>query len=505
MSELAQRHVEDTVAPGGPPAPDQDRALGPSRLARRRRLLLLTTVLAAVAAGGGLAAASLVKSPAERAADTAPPPPTLITAPVTSRVLTRSTVVRGQVYPPTRYDVAPAAASTEITQLYLSEAPVRAGDQVANGQLLAEVSGQPLFVLRGAVPAYRDLKPGSSGGDVTELRAALEELGFDSGSDPEGSYGRGTAAAVTAYYRSLGYRPPTTGPATQQAVDAARRQVDGDQAALDALREQAAAPTPPPTTPGRPGLDRQLADARRKLTESKEALAAAEAVNGPMVPAGEVVFLPGLPATVTAVNGAVGAPVSGALLSLTSGPLAVTGQLSPAQAAGITPGMAVEILSESTGRTIRGTVADLGTPATTPPAGRVVPIGAAAAAPAGAGQGGPGAAPGQGGQAGPNQAGQVPAYVPVRITPAEPLPADFSGQNVRITVLRDAAAAPVLSVPVAAVSTDASGRTSVTRVDPDGQRTTVPVAAGVSAAGFVGVTPADGARLREGDLVAVGR
>ncbi|MBD0672198.1 peptidoglycan-binding domain-containing protein [Streptomyces sp. CBMA156] len=536
--------------PGGPGRP---------RMARRRRALLAVAATAAVVAGGGLGAASLIKSPAEQAADTAPPPSTLMTAGVTKQVLTQTTVVRGQVYPPTQYNVTPAAASTDITQLYVSALPVKSGDEVVNGRLLAEVSGQPLFVLEGPVPAYRDLKPGSSGPDVTELQAALERLGYGRGSDAQGTYGPGTARAVTGYYRHLGYTAPTTGAATRQAVDIARKAVEADRQAVEALKEQQAAAssgtaagtaagtstgtsagtpagqggTSAPTAAGTggatggttsgaqpqgapgPGLDRQLAGARKKLSEDEDALARAEEVDGPMVPAGEVVFLPSLPATVTAVNSSVGAPVSGPLLALTGGGLAVTGQLTPVQAAGITPGMAVEVLSETSGpggTTVKGTVAELGAPTTVPPAGRVIAIGGAAGAAAGAGAGGTagagaGSTGGGTGAGAPNAAGGQPvaAYVPLKITPADPLPAAFSGQNVRITVLKSSSADPVLSVPVAAVFTDAAGRTAVTRVDQGGQHTTVPVTTGVNANGYVGVTPAGEARLAEGDQVVIGQ
>ncbi|WP_145791866.1 peptidoglycan-binding domain-containing protein [Kitasatospora atroaurantiaca] len=479
---VPERAVADSA-----PAP-----AGRSRMARRQRAFLAVAVVAALVSSGGWAASSLIKSPAERAADAAPPPRTVVTVPVGMRVLTQSVVTRGQVYPPTQFNITPTAASTDVTQLYVSKPPAKSGDSAANGQLLAEVSGQPLFVLQGPVPAYRDLRPGSSGPDVAELQAALELLGYPSGSDEEGTYGRGTAKAVADFYRHLGYTAPTTGPATQQAVDAAKKTVEADQQQLDTLKAQSTAPTP-----GGPSIAQQLATAKKKVADDKEALARAEAVNGPMVPAGEVVFLPALPAAVTAVNSAVGSPVSGALLSLTSGGLAVTGQLTPGQAAGVKAGMAVEVFSEATGTRIKGTVSGLGAQSTTPLAGKVIAIGGPAAPAAAAGAGN-GSAPGAGGQA-------VAAYVPLHITTAEPLPAGLNGQNVRITVLSGPAAEAVPSVPVAAVFTDASGQTAVTRVTADGQRVTVPVTVGVTAGGYVGVTATAGGRLDQGDQVAVGR
>lgn len=467
-----------------------------SRAARRQRAVLLVAVASALVSTGGWAASALVKSPAERAARTAPPPRSLITAAVTSRVLNPSVTARAAVYPATQYNVVPTAAATDVTQLYLSRLNVRTGDPVGNGQLLAEVSGQPLYVLKGLVPAYRDLKPGSNGSDVAELQQALTELGHSSGSDDEGSFGPGTKRAVTDFYRALGYQVPLTGTATQQAVDAAQKAVDTSQQSVAALTVQQRTGEPPTVD-----INQQLAAAKRQLSAERTALAKAIAVNGPMVPAAHLVFLPTLPASVTAVNSSVGMPVSGTLISLTSGGLTITGQLTPAQAEAVKPGMAVEILAEDSGTRLTGTVAELGAPTTTPPAGKVISIGGVAAPGAAAP-----AAPNTGGNAGANTGAGLGAtsYVPVTIAPAADPAATLNGRNVRITILRDSSSQPVPAVPVAAISTDASGQTSVTTVAPDGTRTTVPVTTGVTVDGLVGITPADGGALKVGDQVVVG-
>ncbi|MGW2397717.1 peptidoglycan-binding protein [Kitasatospora sp. NPDC001664] len=482
---------------GGPP---EGHPPGRSAAARRQRVVLVVAVVSAVLSTGGLAATTLVKSPAERAARTAPPPRTLLTVPAVSRVLNPSVTARASVYPPTRYDVVPTAASTEVIQLFLSKAGARAGDTVTGGRLLAEVSGQPVYVLRGAVPAYRDLKPGSSGPDVVELQEALGELGHSTGSDEKGTFGPGTKTAVTGFYRRLGYPVPVTGPATQQAVDAAQKAVDTGRQTVDALVAQRNSGRPAGTPSEQPsvgaGLDQQIAAARKQVTADQAALARAVAVNGPMVPAAHVVFLPALPATVTAVNGSVGAPVAGALLSLTSGGLTVTGQLPPAQAAAVKAGMAVEVLDEETGTKLTGRVAELGAPTTTPPAGKVIALGGAAA---GQNAGGAAPAPAQGGGA---PAG--PSYIPVTVTPDSPLPAALSGRNVRITILKDTVGRPVTAVPVAAVFTDTAGRTAVSTVGAGGLRADVPVTTGVSADGLVGVVPDIEGALKPGDQVVVG-
>ena len=152
-----------------------------SRLARRRRVLLGVGIAAALLAAGGLIGASFVKSPQQLAADTAAPPPTQTTALVVSQVLTSSVQMRGVVYPATEYDVYPSAPESDSStsgaagspaagggtsasgggssSVYISRLDVAAGDSLTNGQLLAEIDGQPLFALAGPVPAWRDLHP----------------------------------------------------------------------------------------------------------------------------------------------------------------------------------------------------------------------------------------------------------------------------------------------------------------------------------------------------------
>jgi hypothetical protein len=101
--------------------------------------------------------------------------------------------MRGVIYPSTQYDVyasapssassgaAPGSAGTGSTgtgTTYISKLKVAAGDAITNGEQLAEIDGEPLFVLTGSVPAWRELTPGESGPDVTELQKALAALGY---------------------------------------------------------------------------------------------------------------------------------------------------------------------------------------------------------------------------------------------------------------------------------------------------------------------------------------
>ena len=55
-----------------------------------------------------------------------------------------------------------------------------AGRLVRQGQVIYQVSGAPVMLLYGHVPAWRDLSEGVTGPDVTELNAALVKLGYAS-------------------------------------------------------------------------------------------------------------------------------------------------------------------------------------------------------------------------------------------------------------------------------------------------------------------------------------
>ena len=61
----------------------------------------------------------------------------------------------------------------------------------------------------------------------------------------------------------------------------------------------------------------------------------------------------------------------------------------------------------------------------------------------------------------------------------------------------------MLTVPVAAIVTTASGTSYVTEAGADGKRTQVAVTPGISENGYVQVTPASGGRLAAGDSVVV--
>ena len=79
------------------------------------------------------------------------------------------------------------------------------------------------------------------------------------------------------------------------------------------------------------------------------------------VPMTDVIFMPSLPAKVIAVNGAKGQQPGQPFLELAArGSLALTGELPPAYAAQVKPGLKVKIFDEVTGIRAAGTIAERG-------------------------------------------------------------------------------------------------------------------------------------------------
>jgi hypothetical protein len=221
-----------------------------------------------------------------------------------------------------------------------------------------------------------------------------------------------------------------------------------------------------------------------------------------------VVFLPSLPATVVAVNGAAGQQPGQPFLELAArGSLALTGELPPAYAGQVKSGLKVAIYDEVTGTRAAGTVAGLGTPTATVPAGTTVAIGGgsgSAGSPGSAGSGSPGSA-GSSGSSGSGSSGSSGSavFVPLAVHPAKPLAAALNGENVLVTVETGQTEGPVLTVPVAAIVSTASGTSYVTVAGAHGKQAQVPVTPGLSENGFVQVTPVTSGALRAGDRVVV--
>lgn len=133
-------------------------------------------LVVAVAAGGAVAmAAGSEGDPAAQA-------PAVGTAEVTRGTLSSLVSVDGTLTYRARPDGSPYAVVNQATGIY-TRLPAN-GDRVACGDVLYRVDDDPVLLLCGAMPAYRDLGVGDAGTDVRQLNRNLRALGHDV--DPDG-------------------------------------------------------------------------------------------------------------------------------------------------------------------------------------------------------------------------------------------------------------------------------------------------------------------------------
>ncbi|MCL7427144.1 peptidoglycan-binding protein [Streptomyces sp. YS415] len=473
---------------------------GAAGLPRKRRWAVGIATGAVVLSGAGMAATQFIKSPAQAAADSEAPPPTVLTAPVEHRVLEDSVIVRGTVTAAQTVEVSPSAGGPDGGAPVVTKLPVKDGQRIEAGQRLLEVSGRPVFALRGELPVFRDLKPGAQGDDVAQLQDALTALGHSTVGDREGYFGPRTKAALTGFYDRIGYTPQTAQEDGDNAVHNAEAAVTLAERALEDARLGAASGTSSGTHAAEAGTDadgkgvgdplgtdgkgaggstaRQVERAQEDLATARDELARVRATTGPMLPASEVVFLSRFPARVDAVHARVGEEVSGPVLTVSAGALVVQGYLQQHEKGLVRSGQRVEILSEVTGRTATA---------------KVVSVADTVGQEQTAASGGEDK----------EQATGAQGYL-MLVRPDKPLPPDLTGQDVRLTVRAAATKGASLVVPLSAVSAGADGTTTVTVVEKGDGRRKVAVVTGTTGDGSVQVRPRTPGVLTEGDKVLVG-
>ncbi len=220
-------------------------------------------------------------------------------------------------------------------------------------------------------------------------------------------------------------------------------------------------------------LQRAVDAAVNARSQAETALAAVVARNGPTVPLGEALFLPRLPARIrpqpSQAQDPGGAENAGSLVELSGGDLIVTTSVRVGDAGLIRAGMSAVLLDETTATEYSATVESIADDPVT----------------------------GVDGQSG----------YPAVIVPDEPLPDQLVGSNLRVTITSASTDTETLVVPLAAVSSAADGTTRVSVVDSvnDAEPVDVQIEAGLSADGFVAITPTRPGQLTEGDLVVIGQ
>lgn len=532
------------------------------RLSTRRQLGAVIGAVVLVGAGGWVAG-SQVHSPADAAAARSAPKAGPVTVAVQRQSLTATVVTTGSVEfdSPEPLSLAgavgtgtAAVAGGEGAEQRVTKAPV-SGAEVKEGDVLMTVNGRPVLALQGTVPMYRALGPGMSGDDVKQLQKALGRLGFQPGG-VTGTFGQGTAAAVTSWYTHKGYQAQQPSPDEQQQLGTLQQSVSSAQEALLTTTAAGSTHSAPKTgtaksadsgtergtgsgTDGSTGSgtgsgtdgstdggtgsgtdgstdsgtdkkvrDIQLKSARKSLDMANDALSTFQASYGTKVPAGEAVFFPKLPVRLDKVTVKTGDVPSGQIGTVTSSDLVVQAVVPGSDAVLLRKGMAVELTANG-GEKAHGTVAALGADAAAPApqdgGGHGASAGTAAEGAGSGTEGGAGSETGEGDGGAADASGSSPsAPVQLRISVPDPGPlAGQAGASVKVTIKIGDSDGKVLTVPLAAVRTSADGKARVQVLRGISVRD-VRVTVGLSASGLVEVKP-DGSALKQGDAVVVGK
>ncbi len=495
----------------------------------RKRVFIVSVVLASVvlAAIVSWIAGSSIKSPAEVAARTAPPEPSPILVSVEERTLSANIVTRGTARFGLPQPISLVQSLLKAKTGIITRLP-RRNKQIREGAMMLVTSGRPVLVLRGTLPTYRDLVPGIAGDDVQQLEGGLKRLGFDPG-PLDAVYDEHTSAAVARWYTSAGWQPfgPTAEHlarirelelelasaqnervAASNALDAAPRLVEAARANANRENKAADANVAEMTQAwnevmlnrkskrvekSKVEADLKLAQAAatatrlageldiqaavdavgsgrrdvelaaRKITQIETSLDNARSRAGIQIPADEIVFVPSLPVRIEKVELAMGDEAVGTVLTVTNNQLVVDSHLPFDEGRLVKPGMAVGIDEPTLGVKATGVVKRV---ADTP---------------------------------GTNGVDGYHVYLEVYVRRTSMV---LEGFSLRLTIPIESTGGAVTAVPVSALSLTPDGTTRV-QVQDNGVLKYVAVEPGLSADGFVQVTPVDGV-LTPGQFVVIG-
>jgi hypothetical protein len=347
-----------------------------------------------------------------------------------------------------------AAARVEQTNA-ADSAATAGGDlaaaQAAHADALATQAASPAAVAAAQAQAAADYQAAQA--DVASRTAALDELLAAPDSTP-GAIAAGRADLATAQASAESVRlagDKAVADANAAAVQADDAVASTDAAVRTAQQRVAIAQSSTSARGAVADLAAQAADLERRKA-------------GVQVPADEVVFVPRVPVRVSEQLVQPGDKLEGSVMKATDAVVAIDGSLALADASLVHVGMPVSIDEPDLGISATGTISQM---AQTP---------------------------------GTNGVDGFHIWFEVIVDGSPP---NLVGVSLRLTVAVESSQGQVLAVPTSAVSLAADGTSRVQRDDGRGRITSVQVQPGLTAAGFVQVTPLQGT-LRPGDLVVVG-
>ncbi len=218
--------------------------------------------------------------------------------------------------------------------------------------------------------------------------------------------------------------------------------------------------------------------AQQAVDQARADLLVQQSQVGTKMPAGEMVFLPTLPTTITEVTATLGKAPADPVATASSTQSQIRGRIGADDADLVRVGTRVAIELRDADLATTGVVADIEEPQ------------------------------GDGNGDGSGDGGGSDERLTILVQPDDPsVLADFIGFSVRLTITASSTDGEVLAVPVAALSVGADGESRVeverSAGDEPGAVETVTVTVGLSADGYAEVTPV-GASLVAGDRVVVG-
>jgi peptidoglycan hydrolase-like protein with peptidoglycan-binding domain len=175
-----------TFIPAEPPSSRRRRG----RRRRGRAVLAVILVIAAVAGAAWWWRTNMSIEPAATVAGPA------ATAAVERGTISATDELEGTLEYAEPYSVRSSAEGV-VTWLFPQNKTVKQGDR------LYRINEEPVILLYGAVPTYRDLGPGDSGKDVKQLEQNLVKLGYK-GFTVDDDYSSATADAVREWQDDIG-------------------------------------------------------------------------------------------------------------------------------------------------------------------------------------------------------------------------------------------------------------------------------------------------------------
>jgi hypothetical protein len=326
-----------------------------------------------------------------------------------------------------------------------------AAAQAAHADALATQAASPAAVAAAQAQATADNQAAQA--EVTARSAALDELLATPDSTPSAiAAARADLASAQANIESVRLAGEKAVADANTAAVQADDAVTATDAAVRAAQQRV---TIAQSAIGARGAVADLAGQEADLERRKA---------GVQVPADEVVFVPRVPVRVSELLVQPGDKLEGSVMKATDAVVAIDGSLALADASLVHPGMPVSIDEPDLGISGTGTISQM---AQTP---------------------------------GTNGVDGFHIWFEVIVDGSPP---NLVGVSLRLTLAVESSQGQVLAVPTSAVSLAADGTSRVQRDDGHGHTSSVQVRPGLTAEGYVQVTPVQGS-LRAGDLVVVG-